>query len=127
MTILPETKTVSTRGLFALGAALASCALLTACATTEETPPPTADSNHFVVTLAEDGSLIGKYDANSFSQSVVRSVLDRGCVGGSVDTYSEMVGADGLTEFTATCVGGVKDITGTVAYQKAVAEAEAAQ
>ena len=125
MRIMNMTGNVSTRGAAALGAAFATSLLLAACATTTTTTEtvPVADRDHFIVTLAEDGTLIGKYDAASFNQNVVRQVLDKGCVNGKVSSYNEMMGADGLMEFKASCDGGVKDITGTVAYQKAVAQA----
>ncbi|WP_134678795.1 hypothetical protein [Paracoccus ravus] len=102
-----------------LGAVLASCAILAGCAdTTDEAAP--ANRNHFVVTVS-DGNLVGVYDPANFSQQVVRQVLDRGCVDGTVATYSETPTEGGLTEFTATCGPGgiIQEIPATQTYQRA--------
>ncbi|MTH76218.1 hypothetical protein [Paracoccus aestuariivivens] len=112
-------QTLLTGNVTKLGAALASCALLAACATPEE--KSVANPNHLTVTVA-DGNLTGSYNPAGFDSETVQQVLGNSCVGGKVATYSEAPGEDGLTSFTATCVGGTKETSGTVTLQRAVTE-----
>ncbi|WP_311760037.1 hypothetical protein [Paracoccus broussonetiae] len=99
-----------------MGLALLSCAMLAACATTEEKTE--ANPDHLVVNVA-DGNLTGSFNPAGFDDEVVKQALAANCVGGKVATYSSTPADDGLTSFTATCDGGTKQATGTFTYQRA--------
>jgi hypothetical protein len=111
---LPEYLT--TRIPQGLGVALASCAVLAACQTPAE--EAVRDPNHLTVTI-EAGNLSGAYNPASFDEEIVRQALAANCSGGQVATYAETIGGDGLTNFTATCVGGTSQPDGTYTFQRA--------
>jgi len=115
MQIKHMTGNVPNRLNMGLGIALVSCALLAACESTQE--KAVSDPDHLTVTVA-DGKLMGQYNPAGFDQEVVRQSLAANCIGGKVATYEEAVGVDGLVAFTATCVDGTTEASGTFTYRR---------
>jgi len=98
-----------------LGIALISCALLAACESTQE--KAVSDPDHLTVTVA-GGKLMGQYNPAGFDAQIVRQSLAANCIGGQVATYEEAAGVDGLVAFTATCVQGTTQDSGTFTYRR---------